>query len=670
MQADPRIDTPPVAWKLSAMTPRSVAAAAVAGALAATILAAPAGAAARQPIQVGSLTLAPCDTSTLAWCATTAVPFDHDDPSAGTTAIYFEWFPATDGAAEGTVMAVQGGPGYSSTDYRDDYLAMLGPLTRTRNVLIADLRGTGRSDPVNCPAVQRWTVADGNQAYIDAVGACGDRLNRMRQRPDGSYVRGADLYTTATAARDVAVLLNRLNPGKIDLYGDSYGTYFGQVFASRYPGRLRSLTLDSAYPVLGADPFYPDAITTARAAFDKVCARAPACAAAAPGSSWARISAFVSRLRTHPVDGVDVDTLIQLVLAAGADSGVYRELDPAIRAYEDRGDLVPLTRLVDQTIDPSEDGGAVAEFSSGLYVANFCNDYPQPFSYAASNAQRRNQYQAAVAALPANMFAPFTVQEWVSSGSEEFDTCLKWPAPVTDDPPVVKTPPLTPNLPVLVLSGELDSLTTPAEGRRVAEQMGPSARWVRVDNMYHVTAMLDFVDCAEGIVRRFIRTPAQLSTMDVSCASDMPEVHVVGAFPLTLAQTTPAAPAPGNQAGADGRRLAAIGASVVGDTVWHWWYIPGDRGDGLRGGRFRFEGDGPAYTATLTNVRWTDDTRVNGTLAWHQETGRITASLTVTGPGTLSATVDVAYDDYQPGGRATLTGTTGGKALAATVPIP
>jgi hypothetical protein len=48
------------------MTPRFVATAAVALALAATILAAPADAAARQPIQVGSLTLAPCDTSTLA----------------------------------------------------------------------------------------------------------------------------------------------------------------------------------------------------------------------------------------------------------------------------------------------------------------------------------------------------------------------------------------------------------------------------------------------------------------------------------------------------------------------------------------------------------------------------------------------------------------------------
>ena len=331
---------------------------------------------------------------------------------------------------------------------------------------------------------------------------------------------------------------------------------------------------------------------------------------------------------------------------------------------------MPLNRLVAQTIDPTSDGGAIAEFSSGLYVANFCNDYPQPFSYAASNAQRRNQYEAAVAALPANMFAPFTVQEWVSSGSEEFDTCLKWPAPVTDDPPVVKTPTADAQpagARALRRAGLADHAGRGSSGGRADGLLGPLGT-----GRQHVPRHRD------ARLRRLCRGhraavhpyPAQLSTMDVSCASDMPEVHVVGAFPKTLAQATPATPAPGNQAGADGRRLAAIGASVVGDTVWHWWYIPGNAGDGLRGGRFRFEGDGPAYTATLTNVRWTDDTRVNGTLSWHQETGRITASVTVTGPGTLSATVDVAYDDYVPGGRATLTGTAGGQALAATVPIP
>ncbi|MEO3859582.1 alpha/beta fold hydrolase [Acrocarpospora sp. B8E8] len=188
-------------------------------------------AAGRAPITVGSLTLEPCETSALAWCATVQVPFSYADPQAGTTGLYFEWFPATENA-QGTVLAVEGGPGYSSTSSRDYYLDMLGPLTRTRNVLIADLRGTGRSDPVRCPRLQNATTADGNQAYIDAVGACGRRLNHTRQRPDGSYVRGSDLYTTANAARDIARLLDLLAPGRVDLYGDSYGTYFAQVFTS------------------------------------------------------------------------------------------------------------------------------------------------------------------------------------------------------------------------------------------------------------------------------------------------------------------------------------------------------------------------------------------------------------------------------------------------------
>ena len=39
-----------------------------------------------------------------------------------------------------------------------------------------------------------------------------------------------------------------LGLGKVFFYGDSYGTLFGQAYAVRYPGSLRGLVLDSAYP--------------------------------------------------------------------------------------------------------------------------------------------------------------------------------------------------------------------------------------------------------------------------------------------------------------------------------------------------------------------------------------------------------------------------------------
>lgn len=637
----------------------------------------------RQPITVGAVTLPACGTSPLAWCKKIQVPFDYTDPAAGTTGVYLEWYPVTGGSAVGTVLTVQGGPGYASTDYRDDYLKMLGNLTASRNVLIVDLRGTGRSDAINCAGVQTWTPPDGNQAYIDAVGACATQLNTARQRSDGSYVRGAELYTTANAARDLATVIDRLQTGPVDYYGDSYGTYIGQVFTSRYADKLRSVTLDAAYPVLGADPFYPDSLATAKTAFNKACNRSAACTGATSGQSWSRLSALVDLVRAHPFSGatkdpggtnvtatVDVDAMVQLVQAAGSDNGVYRELDPAVRAYTELNDATALLRLVAQTVDNTSDSGLPEEFSAGLYEANACNDYPQPFSYNGNYGYRQAQYQAAVGALPADQFAPFTVAEWTTSPVEEFNSCLRWPKPTVDDPPIVSgTPIAPPDLPVMVFSGELDSLTTPVEGQRVAAQMGPSARWIQIGNMIHVSAMLDFIGCAEGLVQTFIRHPNQLMSMDAGCAANMPETRVVGTFPTTLVQATPATATAGNTASADARRLAAIGAAAVGDGIWHWWYIPGNKGNGLRGGNIKFAGADP-FTVTFTNVKWTTDTSVNGTATWNQSTGHVTASVTVTGPGGLSATLTIAYDDYAPGGVATLGGTSDGKTIAATVPNP
>ena len=48
-----------------------------------------------------------------------------------------------------------------------------------------------------------------------------------------------------------------LGIGRVDLYGDSYGSYAAQAFALRYPGRLRTLVLDGTYPLPGSDPAGP-----------------------------------------------------------------------------------------------------------------------------------------------------------------------------------------------------------------------------------------------------------------------------------------------------------------------------------------------------------------------------------------------------------------------------
>ncbi len=535
-------------------------------------LAVPGAAAPRKPIKVGTITIPPCKASRLAWCTRINVPLDYRDKAAGHIKLGFQWYPATNRKhrPEGTILAVEGGPGFPTTGSAPDYLGTFGPAMLTRrNLLLVNLRGTGNSSAFLCRALQNWTAADGIHAYTVDTGKCGRQLNHSRKLPGGRYVQASDLYTTANAARDVALLLRRLRTGRVDYYGDSYATFFGQVLTARYARMLRSVTLDAAYPVSGKDPFYPHTISTARHAFDISCRRSRACHRAAPGSSWARISRLARYLRVHPVTGrtrkpggrviterlTDLG-LTQLINNAGADSGVYRELDPAIRALLRDHDKAPLLRLAAQEIFTGT-SGPVKEFNDGLYQATTCLDYPQPFSYGQPPAVRAREYRQALAALPRRLFAPFTIREWVTEPDEEFDACLDWPAPAHPDPPITTPAPYAPRrLPVLVLSGDLDSLTTPFEGRQTARDMGPSARWILIHNDTHVNAMDDTFGCASGLVRQFIARPGRLRQLNASCATRTPEVRVLGSFPDKLRQVTAAAAAPGNQAG---RHRAAAG---------------------------------------------------------------------------------------------------------------
>ena len=101
-------------------------------------------AASTTPSQVGSVPVHACHlVDAPVWCGSVRVPLDRSDPTAGTIGVGFGWVPAA-GVATGTVVAMEGGPGYPSTGSAVDFLDMLGPLHQSRNLLVVDARGTGR----------------------------------------------------------------------------------------------------------------------------------------------------------------------------------------------------------------------------------------------------------------------------------------------------------------------------------------------------------------------------------------------------------------------------------------------------------------------------------------------------------------------------------------------
>ena len=108
----------------------------------------PAGAGRSGPLRLGRLSLRRCAKRPLTFCGRVPVPLDYSSPASPDISIGFRWIPAT-GHPAGTVLAVEGGPGFATTGTEPQYLAMLGPLRQTRNLLLVNLRGTGNSAPVN-----------------------------------------------------------------------------------------------------------------------------------------------------------------------------------------------------------------------------------------------------------------------------------------------------------------------------------------------------------------------------------------------------------------------------------------------------------------------------------------------------------------------------------------
>jgi pimeloyl-ACP methyl ester carboxylesterase len=590
-----------------------------------------------------------CRNVPQARCGSIKVRLDREDPSMGKIKIGFMIYPHTDRSRpkKGTIVAVEGGPGYASTKTAPGYRKLFRPVLNRYNLLLVDNRGTGRSEAILCQPLQSYTGD-----YENNAGKCGRQL-------DGA----ADLYGTHNAVDDMAAVLNHLNIKRVDMYGDSYGTFFGQTFAIRHPDRLKSLVLDSAYFVGGTDPFYLDTNRAMRDAFRYACERRPSCATR-EGSTNARIRQMTRFLRRHPITGrapnaegvfkkvtVDVEALANMMYSGSTSTAFYRELDAAIRAAL-RPDhyYKPILRLARES---TYEGGAgyYRAFSEGLYVAVACNDYPAPFDVTAPFKVRRQQYRGALDVLrqtPEREFAPFTVTEWVKSGGEYYDDCIKWPRPSRIDPPV---PPdaVYPDVPVLVLAGDFDALTSP-EGAIATAAAFPNSTYVEVANMTHVTAISDFGRCTSDIVVRFVRTH---DAGDTSCARNYQEARLVDKFALR---------AKGLGLPPGGRGTAMVGAMTVADVMARWWNMFGATGVGLQGGRFTTDGL-VDVTWDLRKVRYVEDVAVSGRVSWSRATGAITTDVRVTGTGVKDGTLTITWNDWDQLAKARAVGTVGGREV-------
>lgn len=435
------------------------------------------------------------------------VPLDRTAALPGTISLSVALKLAGASPSRSAVLALAGGPGQAALPLSKFIAEAIAPALATRDLIVFDQRGTGRSDPLNCPAF----------GALEAEGARAGALPSLVDECALEIGASRGAYTTAESVEDIEAIRRYFGYEKLVLYGTSYGTKLALEYAERYPAHVEALVLDSVVPPNGPEPFETARFQAIAPVLGELCSDG-ACAGitANPVADLARLAA---QLRRHELKGYAYDgaghrhpvSMNELALFATLIAG---DLNPALRALLPAavrsaldGDAAPLLRLnlLAQGYVPSLPNGpldreaeqtAKEEEDNALFTATSCEDTPFPWQRAATPATRESEALTALRAIPAADFYPFDANTALHAGSVL--ECEGWPNAA---PPPAATGPL-PDVPTLILSGEQDMRTPTAYAQAVAAEI-PDAQLLLVPYTGHSVLGSDLSDCASLAVSAF-----------------------------------------------------------------------------------------------------------------------------------------------------------------------
>ncbi|WP_069886234.1 alpha/beta fold hydrolase [Streptomyces luteocolor] len=423
------------------------------------------------------------------------------------------------GAAKGTVAVNPGGPGEVAIDRAEMFAPALGGLLKSHDLLLVDPRGTGRSERLPCGVTDAEYRFGTRAQQRAAVERCARNLGPR-----------AAAYTSAATADDLDAVRARLGVRQLSLYGLSYGTYLMPVYASRHPERVRNIVLSGAYP-LGFDPLVRPSAQAVSLSLRRVCERGVP-AVCDGKQAVADLATTAARLRARPMT-VPITTdhgtykerftegkLANLLFEAASREAGMEPTEPSLlgrlpHALDRfvKGDTGPLRTLV------QEDGASGSTEDQAPYVGVVCNDYRTAWSKDAPLPVRLRQYRAALAGAGPGAHGAFSARGFNEGPTDGGDVCIGWPR--ENAPRPQPTHPKLPDVPVLVLSGDLDANTPDANGKAAARQFTHS-RFFSVRNVGHVPE-LEQTGCVTGVSTRFIRTG---EPGDTSCLRTLPPLAV------------------------------------------------------------------------------------------------------------------------------------------------
>ncbi len=588
------------------------------------------------------------------------VPLDRTAPVPGTISLSVARKLAGPIPSRDAVIGLAGGPGQAALPLSEFIASAIAPALATRDLLLFDQRGTGRSDPLNCP------ILNDQQALEAATPSTIGALFQQCALEIGPS-RGA--YTTSESVEDIEALRRAYGYEKLVLYGTSYGTKVALQYAERYPQHVEALVLDSVVPSRGLEPFAVPSFQALGSVLDELCANG-ACAGITSNPP-ADLAALTARLRKRSLSGSaydgsghrhsvsmdelglwglvgagDLDPALRALLPAAVRSALNNDPDPLLRLYLIAQGLIP--SLPSGPLDPEIEQIASEEEDNALYFATMCEESPFPWQRAARAASRSEEALTALRAIPGSAFYPFDPTTALLSGPTV--ACESWPEAAPAPAPLQPLP----DVPTLILSGAQDLRTPTAYAMGVAAQI-PDAQVLVVPYTGHSVIGSDLSGCAQKAVSTFFAgAPVQ------PCPAAPNPFAPTPVAPTRLASVHP----PAGLAGNPGRTLTAaldalvdlnrlvIAASIQADQA-----LPsGSSFGGLRGGSARLT----SSAAILKNFSFVPGVQLSGTFPVRE--GKLQpATVRISGTGAAPGTIRIGSSEKL------VTGRLGGKSFDVSV---
>ncbi len=401
-------------------------------------------------------------------CATLQVPFAPS--SERKIPLFVARFSASGGTPHtDPIVIVPGGPGQSATESFFGIQGAFMEANAKRDILLIDPRGTGRSHPLECKSASRDALlrADSDAPPTALISKCrGD----MSDDPTA--------FTTEQLAKDLDAVRAQLGYEQWNLYGVSYGSRLSLAYLRQFPQHVRTLVLDGVAP--------PQTIIGSNSAEVAERALALVSARGAPDFEANLLALKLPRVVeiAHPRTGKRINVRLskgavrELVHMSLYMPEILAPLPRLVKNAVEREDYAPLASLLEL-----QRGGALASVNPWLNLAVLCHEdapflttqTPGPF-FAAS------ELQATCAAFNVGKVDP------------------QFHDPVRSDKPV------------LLLSGEADPVTPPANAEAARATLPKSKHIVLKGQGHNVAAR----GCLHHVIARFIESADPIG-LDATC---------------------------------------------------------------------------------------------------------------------------------------------------------